>query len=55
MLIDAEAPGIGPLRAECPPAAVAHLQPGEDVTLSFAGSHLVPRDQNATASVAEAA
>ncbi|HEY4201627.1 MAG TPA: ABC transporter ATP-binding protein [Devosiaceae bacterium] len=44
VLLDAEAPGIGPLRAECPPAAVAHLNPGDEVALSFAGSHLVPRE-----------
>jgi len=43
VLIDAEAPGIGQIRAECPPASVSHLQPGDEVTLSFAVSHLVPR------------
>ena len=49
MLLDADAPGIGPIRAECPPAAVAHLRPGEDVTLTFASTHLVPRDLQAVA------
>ncbi len=38
------------LQPTVPPAAVAHLRPGEDVTLTFAGTHTLraPHDLQAT-------
>ncbi len=43
MLVEAAAPGIGKLRAECPPAEVAQLRPGDAVMLSLDGGHVVAR------------
>ena len=44
ILLDLECQGLGPLRAERPPAEVGGLRPGEDVLVRVTGCHLVPRD-----------
>jgi ABC-type Fe3+/spermidine/putrescine transport system ATPase subunit len=43
VLLEAEVGGVGPVRAECPPAEVAQLRPGEEVTMTLLNAHLVPR------------
>ncbi len=44
ILVDLDSRGIGPLRAERPPAEVGGLRPGDEVLLRIMGCHLVPRD-----------
>jgi ABC-type Fe3+/spermidine/putrescine transport system ATPase subunit len=45
ILIDVEGQGIGRIRAERPPEEAAMLRPGDSVSLTILGCHLVPRDQ----------
>jgi ABC-type Fe3+/spermidine/putrescine transport system ATPase subunit len=47
ILVDVEGQGIGHIRAERPPEEVAMLRPGDDVSLTILGAHLVPRPQPA--------